>query len=167
MKPNRQITNELRGVLPVNGIVNGESVVVAWTKVDQEDAERFGNRSVNFLQAGTKYVKIGNTLLHRAIMGAKKGEVVDHINHNTLDNRKCNLRICTQSQNHMNRKGAQVNSTTGELGVHWDSKLKKFRARLQKDGKTYNFGQYKNIDDAIAARRAAAADMFGEFAPQV
>lgn len=40
--------------------------------------------------------------LHRLIIGAEKGQVVDHINHNTLDNRKYNLRICTQSENKLN-----------------------------------------------------------------
>lgn len=164
------MTNNYTDVLPITGTVNGKrGNIVGWTKVDSEDAARFNTAALNFLHIEDgEYVRFGgNGLLHRLIVGAKKGEVVDHINHNTLDNRKSNLRICTQSQNHMNRKGAQVNSTTGELGVHWDSKLKKFRARLQKDGKTYNFGQYKSIEEAIEARKAAAADMFGEFAPQV
>lgn len=40
--------------------------------------------------------------LHRLIIGAEKGQVVDHINHNTLDNRKDNLKICTHSENRLN-----------------------------------------------------------------
>ena len=40
--------------------------------------------------------------MHREIMGAPKGSVVDHIDHNTLNNRRCNLRVCTQAQNHAN-----------------------------------------------------------------
>ena len=42
-------------------------------------------------------------LMHRSILNAKIGEEIDHINHNGLDNRKKNLRICTRSQNNMNR----------------------------------------------------------------
>ena len=49
--------------------------------------------------------------LHRLIMGAKKGEFVDHINGNCLDNRKCNLRICTQQQNNRNRAISKNNKT--------------------------------------------------------
>ena len=60
---------------------------------------RYGIRSEN---------KKMRVLLHRIVVSAKKGEVVDHINGNTLDNRKRNLRICTQHQNMMNNKGGNL-----------------------------------------------------------
>jgi hypothetical protein len=50
-------------------------------------------------------------------MGAPKGMSIDHINHNTLDNRKANLRIVTHQQNNTNRNGAYSTSKTGIRGV--------------------------------------------------
>ena len=55
--------------------------------------------------------------MHRLITGAPKGMKVDHENHDTLDNRRFNLRICTNQQNMENRRGANVNSKTGIRGV--------------------------------------------------
>jgi hypothetical protein len=56
--------------------------------------------------------------LHRLILGAPKGMCVDHINHNGLDNRRCNLRLCSHKENLENRSGANVNSSTGMRGVY-------------------------------------------------
>jgi hypothetical protein len=57
------------------------------------------------------------TYMHRLIVDAPDGTVVDHINHHTLDNRRGNLRICTHQENMTNRDGAFSNSKTGIRGV--------------------------------------------------
>ena len=51
------------------------------------------------------------TPMHRMIVGAKPGQIVDHINHNTLDNRRTNLRACTYQQNNMNARKRQGTSS--------------------------------------------------------
>lgn len=56
--------------------------------------------------------------LHRLVTGAPKGRTVDHLNHDTLDNRRSNLRVGGQRENTQNRKGANLNSTTGVRGVY-------------------------------------------------
>lgn len=55
--------------------------------------------------------------IHRHILNPPKNKQVDHINHNTLDNRKCNLRLVTRSENQQNKNGALSNSKTGIRGV--------------------------------------------------
>lgn len=56
--------------------------------------------------------------MHRLILGAPKGMSVDHINHNGLDNRRRNLRLCSHKENMENRDGANANSTTGLRGIY-------------------------------------------------
>lgn len=74
--------------------------------VDLDDYKKI--KDVSWYEANTGYIMHKDTgqhaiLLHRMIMDAPKGLVVDHINHNKVDNRKCNLRICTQQENIKNR----------------------------------------------------------------
>ncbi len=56
-------------------------------------------------------------LMHRLITGCPAGKVVDHLSHDTLDNRRANLKVCTSSENSLHRKGAASNSSTGIRGV--------------------------------------------------
>lgn len=101
--------------------------------------------------------------MHRIIMNAPPGKNVDHINGNPLDNRKCNLRLCSQSQNNMNSK-LQKNSTTGYRGVSWHKKAGKWRAYINVNRKQYHLGLYDDINDAIDAYNKASIEKHGEYA---
>lgn len=101
-------------------------------------------------------------LMHRFIMGYPKGNI-DHINGNKLDNRKCNLRICTQSQNMMNSLKRKTNKS-GYKGVCWNKKYSKWEATLTVKYKHKFLGYF---DDKIMAAKAynkKAKDAFGKFA---
>ena len=101
--------------------------------------------------------------LHRFIMGVTDKKIqVDHINCNTMDNRKNNLRTCNNSQNSMNKK-PQKNNTSGKSGVSFDKTYNKWHARIKKDRKTIHLGYFTNLDDAIKARKQAEVKYFGEF----
>lgn len=97
--------------------------------------------------------------LHRFITGAPSGMDVDHINHDRLDNRSVNLRVCTHAQNMMNHHGF-----TGRLrGVR---KVKnRWVVRLMVARVDHHVGSFKTEEEAIAARRAAEVRLRGEFAP--
>ena len=103
--------------------------------------------------------------LHRDLAGCPKGMMVDHINGNGLDNRKENIRICTMSQNMMNRSKTVQNST-GFKGVYktGDSKLNPYSAKIQKDGKVYCLGHYSAAEEAARSYDRKAIELFGEFA---
>jgi hypothetical protein len=101
--------------------------------------------------------------MHRQIMNATKGYVVDHINQCTLDNRKVNLRICTHTQNLHNRP-KNINNTSGYKGVGWCNKYEKWRAKIWLNSKCYHVGYYIDVIDAARAYNAAALKYHGEFA---
>lgn len=91
-------------------------------------------------------------VLHRLIMDATSQYVVDHINHDTLDNRRsCNLRLVTQAQNNQNRKGAQANSKSGIRGVHWSDKEKRWVASICINKRRMTIGFYSDITKAEQA----------------
>lgn len=93
-------------------------------------------------------------LLHRLITNCPDNMVVDHINHNTLDNRKCNLRIVTQTQNLMNRC---------VKGVSWNSTVKKWEVEIRKNHKRIRLGKFNSYEEAVSVRKQAEKQIFGEF----
>ena len=104
-------------------------------------------------------------LMHREVTDCPKGSMIDHINGNGLDNRRSNLRVCTMSENMMNRSKTRQNST-GYKGVYntGDSKLNPYRAKIQKNSKVYCLGHYNTPEEAARAYDAKAKELFGEFA---
>lgn len=137
--------------------------------IDEEDAGLIGERSWSLAARREKNLTrnyaqgfIGNrvVLMHRVIMGARKGQVVDHINLDGLDNRRCNLRIVTPSQNNQNQ-ARRVTSSCGYKGVH--KARNRWAARIHADGEAINLGNFLTPEDAARAYDNAARELFGEF----
>jgi hypothetical protein len=101
--------------------------------------------------------------LHRDILLPRRGEIVDHINADTLDNRKANLRICTPSQNLSNR-GKTENNTSGYKGVTWDKRRMKWVAQIVHKNKNHHIGRFDTKDKAASAYNEYAKKYHGEFA---
>ncbi len=105
-------------------------------------------------------------LMHRAILTTPSGMLTDHINLNKLDNRRCNLRICTAAQNNYNRTPYHTRTATSRFkGVRFDRRLNKWQAFivLQK-GKQTHLGYFIDEINAAEAYDSAARSHFGEFA---
>lgn len=101
--------------------------------------------------------------MHRLLMNCiDVNLVVDHINHITYDNRKDNLRICTLSQNGMNKKVLSSN-VSGINGVTFDTSKNKWRARITVDHRIINLGHFTNKTEAINARKEAEKKYFGVY----
>lgn len=94
--------------------------------------------------------------LHRFLLSAPLGVFVDHINGNQFDNRRCNLRLCTQQENNWNRIGAK--------GVVYLDDCHKWMAQICRDRKRRYLGLFATEADATEARRKAERELFGEFA---
>ena len=101
--------------------------------------------------------------MHREIMNAPKRKQVDHINGNTLDNRKENLRLCTNQQNQWNSK-RNKNNTSGYKGVSYRKKHKVYRATINYNDKQIYLGTYKTKEQAALAYNKKAIELYGEYA---
>jgi len=130
--------------------------------IDAEDLERVSGRTWRVRDG---YARTGSgssktmVSMHRLIMDAQPGEVVDHINGTPTDNRRSNLRICTQRENARNRK---PHSGREFKGVY--ERGGRFRALIMEDGKQSNHGSYATAIEAAIAYDAAASRLHGEFA---
>lgn len=105
--------------------------------------------------------------MHREIMNPRNGMVVDHKNHNTLDNRKENLRVCTHAENMRNRN-IQKNNTSGFRGL-WFDKRCRFRpwtVFIRNGGKKQiRVGNFSTKEEAHLAYKAASIKYHKGFSP--
>lgn len=103
------------------------------------------------------------TQIHRFLMNAKKGEIIDHINNNPLDNRLINLRHSTYSQNNHN-KLKKSNATSKYIGVCYNIDRNKYSASIRKDNILYNLGRFETEKEAAEVRDKKAIELFGDYA---
>lgn len=106
-------------------------------------------------------------LLHRQILNAPKGSLVDHINRDPLDNRRCNLRLVNYHQNALNR-AALTTSVSKLKGVTFRGALKskRWEARITVDTKIKSLGLYATPEEAHRVYLEAANKYHGEYAAQ-
>ena len=103
--------------------------------------------------------------MHRQIMNAQPGQIIDHINGNGLDNRRCNLRFVTHRENSINSIRRQSN--TGYRGV-WRKPRKSggyaYKASICNFGVITRLGTFDTAEEAARAYNRAAQELHGEFA---
>lgn len=106
-------------------------------------------------------------LMQRFLMNVKvkdRNIVVDHINGDTLDDRKDNLKVCSQKEN-VRKAELSMNNKSGHVGVCWDKRVGKWIAYIMVNRKYKHLGYYEDINEAIKVREEAEPTYFGEFTP--
>jgi hypothetical protein len=139
--------------------------------VDDDDYKRLSKYKWRALQAysGLWYAVRSegkkNFYMHRDILNPKKGKMVDHINHNGLDNRKENIRICTSMQNTHNARLKP--NTTGYRGVHYAYTKKngqvRYYATLTNNRIIYYLGIFDSPEEASNAYNEKALELREEY----
>ena len=140
--------------------------------VDEMDYERLNKYKWHAKKDGNTYYaarkserlngKQTTIRMHREILSVLPGQQIDHINHNGLDNRRANLRLCTYSQQQQNRLPQKAFSKY--KGVWQDPRSKRWQVAIRINGKRTYLGYYVNEIEAAKAYDKKATQLFGEFA---
>lgn len=104
-----------------------------------------------------------NIKLHRMLLDAKPDETVDHINRNTRDNRRCNLRVITSQGNIVN-SSKRSNTTSKYKGVHWHKRDRVWAATIGYEYKCLHLGYFDSEEEAAKAYNEKAIELYGEYA---
>lgn len=108
-----------------------------------------------------------NTTMHRHLLGLVRGDVkvVDHIDGNTLNNTRANLRVCTPEENRFNQAGRRNKPNGLPKGVFIDTRSRKYLcARIGFKDKLIHVGMFKTVASAATAYNFFASELYGEFA---
>lgn len=158
MKNDYEIDGEITRIF-----IKDSKDIIHETLIDTEDLELVKwlegswkaqeNKSTGDLYV-TGYLYDRNVFLHRLVTNSLNAfnKEVDHIYHDTLDNRKSQLRLVTKGENQQNRRIAK-NNISGVTGVFYNPESKRWTARIGINGKKKHLGSFENKEDAIQARR--------------
>lgn len=136
--------------------------------VDDSDFDTLAQYAWHITGAGyaAGFVRVNGTrlrvYLHRYLLDAQPGQIVDHIDGDPLNNTRANLRLVTRAQNQWNRK-AQLNAS-GYKGVSWHRLNQKYYARIQVHNRRHFLGYFETAEEAAEAYDAAAQQLYGEHA---
>ena len=108
--------------------------------------------------------KVVYILLHRFLLKPNKGMVVDHIDGDPLNNIRNNIRVCTQSQNLMNKRVKRNKTSSKYKGVFFNKKRKTWNAQLLKRGECKYLGAFDTEIEAAKSYDSAALEKYGEYA---
>jgi len=133
--------------------------------VDDDDFERVNQYQWRAHKGGNSdehIYAVTRLRMHRLILNAPPGMYVDHINGDTLDNRKSNLRLCTTAQNQQNARPRRGSSKY--KGVSYNSRKKRWLGAFMANGKTYYVGCFKSEDECAKAVDEKRKEVCGDFA---
>lgn len=164
-------------------VIAGQSQIVAhgelafinlgstWSVIDLADFPIVAERKWSAVKKGRQtyvmsrrdYEAPKTTYLHRLILGAQLTQAVDHRDCDGLNNRRNNLRLCTQSENNKNLP-LSVANTSGLKGAFFSKEKRRWYSQIRVNGKVLRLGYFATAEAAHAAYAQAAVKHHGEFA---
>jgi len=157
-------------------IVDGERCVLVpltrgkWTIVS---ARSFGKVKDEVWCYSNKYAirngkagEAGTIWMHRVLADIPEGFDTDHVNGDRLDNRDSNIRQATRTQNCINRP-LQKNNKSGVAGVSQYNRGPRWTVRININKKARFLGLFVSLEEAVAVRKRAELEHYGEFKPRV
>jgi hypothetical protein len=165
----RKMPNEVTicGDTAYLNLYNHTGEVIARTMIDTDMVEKCSQHVwvLEHEYASTKSINGRKEKLHRFLLGLSHGDgiEVDHANHNTLDNRMRNLRVCTKNQNRWNTLPSRKNKS-GYKGVHFRKRSNKWMVRIGVNNKRIYLGDFQTKEEAAKIYNEAARKLHGEFA---
>ena len=126
-----------------------------------------GYIKVDLVRRPERFTPFIHTLVAECFIGNPENKpMIDHINQVKTDNRACNLRWATNSENQRNITPLRVNNSSGCVGIHsrtYKGVHTAWRVRVGLNSKRINIGDFKDYNDAVKARREAELKYFGEY----
>lgn len=131
-----------------------------WTWNEASTANRERGYALGVRRVNGRHIRVS---MSRLLLGVHDDRVVDHINGDTLDNRRCNLRVCSRTENMRNRKRPK-NNTSGFKGVTSKKTPGVFEVQIQVGRRVIRVGAFRSAIVAAVAYDQAAIQHHGEFA---
>lgn len=132
-----------------------------FVKIDDEDYSYLCKFGWSLYKSNGYVRRFPDMLMHREIMNTPKGMDTDHINRDRLDNRRCNLRICTRAQNMHNRAKRKIPTSSKYIGV--SKSFSRWATNINKDGELVTIGRFNTEIQAAMAYDLWAKDLRGEY----
>lgn len=149
---------------------HGDKIVL----IDAEDFEKISNFKwhVNYNKKNNYYIQANiyvngkrtTKSLHKIIMGDFKDKIIDHINGNTLDCRKENMRFVTNQENSFNQKVSKNKKSSKHKGIYHNKKLNNWKVLIKYNYKNIYIGVFDTEQKAVNAYNEKAKELFGEYA---
>lgn len=158
-----------RGLITIIDAADGDLVEFKWYALSNGRGNDYAVRNRRQSEAGARILRMARVIAQRKIgRTLSPGDLVDHANRDSLDNRRANLRICNGSQNAVNRKkhshrrGQPLSSSY--RGVYWHKAYQKWVASIRKGDARYSLGYFDNEHAAAKAYDQKAIELFGNYA---
>lgn len=148
--------------LVIGKVLGKKDGIVRKFLIDIDDLDKVSKHTWNWKKGGYIFCTCCGKFLHRFLIEPKKEEDVDHINHNTSDNRKINIRAVSTAENMWNR-GATKNNTVPVKGVYWTGAS--WSTEIVKHGHCFKKSGFDTLPEAICYKIRKEYELYGDKSP--